>query len=248
MKTKYFLLGFTILSIITLSTTVQAASYKLSSNVKENTKYVWKITSFDATESKNVLGVDSVEDLLKTIGMKGSGIKVGAQRQSEITDIKKEDDSWLITYDDWDYTNSESDLKKDPDDKDQEDTVFKDPDDVGEDLVPILMGNFIPTPVVDYLKAIDWAKGVKISGSQITQTVKKDDLKEIFTKAKDDAKFIWEYDSDGVQSRNTISSTSDKIIMDVVLQGAIPGYEISLLLGITAIFTIGLVYIIKRRI
>ncbi len=243
MKPKTFMLTFVVFSLFTLSVMVQAAqAAAYSIEIKKGDKFVWEIKSFNKALSDKVFGEDSVEDLLNA-----KDIDVGATTQNVIKEVEEEDDYWLLTYDDWDFTMKQKDLEDDADDKDVEKKIYKDPADLGKNVVPIFLADYIPTDAASYLKKIDWADDTEVNGLTITQSVEKADLKAFWSGADEDAKFQFVFASNGVKVTTRYLSDKGEVILEIGFKGNIPGYEIPVLLGLTAISTVGLIYLILKK-
>ena len=157
-------------------------------------------------------------------------------------------DAFGIEADIWEWTDEEFD--EEPDEEEFEIVWFQDPEDINDayDVVggyayDIIMP-FAPITVEKFLDKIDeW---------------KEDDHEEWKTKDNmvihdsifDEETFveIFTYDTEtGYLIEFKIIDEDGAIIYQYGLSEIIPGYELPLILGIIGIFTIGLIYIMKKR-
>ena len=83
MKTKHFLIGFLMLSLIAFSTLVQGAS---TWEVEEDKLFIYEITSWDEDLAEDVYVNDDIEYML------GEDAEVGAMKAQMITDVDEIDD------------------------------------------------------------------------------------------------------------------------------------------------------------
>ena len=251
MKAKFFVLAFFILNLAIFSTTVQAADYEIG--VEEDTEIILEIKSFDEELADSIYGTDDIEDII------GDDAEVGARQKMVITDIDDGEDvtyvaygvnlgtykSFMVEYDEWDWTMDTADFDGDPDEDKETLPVPEDPKDLPDDWpMPF---DIIPTPVVDYLDAIDWDKDIDVEDNVLTIKVDKDILKLAFKDMKEDVIYEFTYDEDtGIRVRTRFLTTDDEVIVEMSAAG-IPGYELPILLGFVGFSTLGLIYITMKR-
>jgi len=261
MKTKYFLVGFLLLSMFAFSSSVKAAESTLK--IAEDDELIWEIKTLDEDALEEYLDIDG-DDLELYIEMEyGEDAEVGAQRKWLIKGIEEEDvwnfdaeevDGWEIEVDVWFWTDDPDDFDDDPDIEDGLTGVIIDPDDVGGDENIISMGSVIGTPVADYLADLEWVDDVDVDGSTVTYVVDADDIEAYLTffgmdpDVEDDMTFETKYNNKGVCSSEKVMLADGTVVGHIALKGgAIPGYELPILLGVAGISALGLVYIVMKK-
>ena len=161
-----------------------------------------------------------------------SGASVGDKRKINITDITVETDYFTIDYDDWDMISKGESFNATADHSIWDD-IYKDPSD------PFMyIDLFVLTPVSDYLAAFAGANSnTSSSGNKVIETI--GSIQSIST-----------FDSNGVLSKfeGKVSGT----VMYVLSRGGgsssgIPGYDLPLLIGLAAITSVGIIYILKKK-
>jgi len=246
MKTKYFLLGFMILSIFAFSASVKAADYAVG--VAEDDVYIWKVKTWDIPAYADYFDMKEgdVEDML--VDEFDTKDLVGLMMQITITKIEEDepdDDIVKITYDMWDHTDDKDDFEDDADDEDLVEYLYLDPDDLGDDVSVFGLGYFIPTKVADYLAAADWADDTEVSGTTVTTTIDKDDGPPDI---EGDLIYIFKFNNKGGYSGGKMTTEDNEVLVESILMGnVLPGYELPILLGVAAVGTIGLVYIVMKK-
>ena len=258
MKSKYFLVGFLFLILISFSTTVQGAS---TWEVEEDKLYIYEIASFDEDLAEDVFVNDDIEDIL------GEDAEVDAMKAQMTTDVDDIDDfNGDATEDDpgWElegwvwvapWTDDEDDFE-DPEVPDIAEysnwKIPEDPEEYGP-MVPGLelffIGFFIytgvPSPADDWLEDIDWAD---VDADDSVLTYEYDS--SLNPLLDEDYEIVWTWDTDGVYQGSEAIVDGDTIY-EIALKKSflerIPGYELPILLGITAMSTVGLIYIIMKK-
>ena len=224
-KTKYFLIGFLLIGMFAFTTTVRASDYEVG--VAEDDEYRWQVSTVDKDAWKDAMGEEYDED---------SRGKESANYKIQITKIETKDDEATITYDMWNFT--EDSFGDEPDDKDNTADLTLNKDNITQgDAYAIFYGWIIPTPSVEYLEAaIDVMNNTKASLDETTVTY-------------DATNYTVEvsYGDNGILSSQKYMNSDEEIFYEVKLSTSIPGYEIPVLLGITGIFSIGLIYTIMKR-
>ena len=159
--------------------------------------------------------------------------RVGDKFKILITDITEETDYFEIEYDIWfDISKGES-FSSTADYHDWED-IYKDPTNLEADW----LGNrFILTPVSDYLTAFaETASYYSSSGNKLTLS------------NFDSREWISTFDSKGVVSK--IVFKKNGTVASVLSRGggsSIPGYNLPILIGLTAIAGVSIIYIVKKK-
>ncbi len=238
MKATYFLIGFLFLTVLSFSTIVQATSYDIG--VEEDDEIIWQCNTCDEDRMEDIWGKDwdssgDFEDL-----------EQGKKAKWEITNVDDEKvlgyDYLILEYDAWDWKSGDKWGKRD-------DEVtsgrLEDPGDYADNLKPSSPWYWIPAPVDKYLDEIDFDKDIDVEGTKVTIDVDEDEYGS--GTPDEDVKYIGEYDNaKGILSNLKLLDSDDKIVAEIALQG-IPGYDLPILLGLTAIFSIGIIYLMKRK-
>lgn len=240
-------MGFILLSLVAFSMPTRAADYNLG--VAKDDEMISEIKSFDEDLADDYLGEDDIEDVI------GKDAEVGAKKKEVVTKIEEVDDltskddgkdcdGWEVDIDEWDWTTK--DFKDDPDD-DSTKNVYADPGDLGEDVSILSLPSIVGTDVAAYLDDVDWHKDVDQEGTTVTIEIDEDDAKAWYSKIDGDLILEYRYNSKGVIESTKFMDEDGNVIYEISLAGLIPGYELPLFLGITAIATIGIVYTIMKR-
>ncbi|MGQ4875158.1 MAG: hypothetical protein ACP6IY_13915 [Promethearchaeia archaeon] len=248
MKSKYLVASLIIISFIMSAVSIRAADYEFQ--IKKDDSATYELKSFDEDLAKEYLGSDDIEDIM------GDGAEVGAKQMVKIKDVDEteyysmKDGSkvkiWNVTAIRWDWTTDTKDFE----DEDKADDpywswVYQDPDDWGSDVsgmaAIMLSMSGIPTPVADYLKAIDWEDDVSI----------KDTTAKVKTKDYDTNKTIyyeitWDAGKGYLANFKVLDGDDEKVIYEIAVQ-AIPGYELPILLGLSALSIIGIIYALRKK-
>ncbi len=254
MKARYFLLGFALLNILVLSSIiqVQAAEEKYSLGLKKDTEIILEVEIYDKKGLKDVFGdgyKDATPEYADEVGKRYKIIVREVDNDAEIDlGIIGSYDAFGIEADIWEWTKGE--FAEGPTDDGEELVWFKDPEDLDDAYKKVdgyaydVIMPFVPIDVVKYLNAIEeW---------------KEDDHEEWYAKDNTvihDGIFIEEnyvevftYDTNtGFLIEYKIIDEDGTIIYKYRQSVFIPGYELPLLLGITGIFVIGLIFIMKKR-
>ena len=258
LKSKYILVGFLLLILFSFCTMVRGAS---TWEVEEDELYIYEIASFDEDLAEDVFVNDDIEDIL------GPDAEVDSMKAQMITDVDETDDynndateddpGWVIEGWFWseDWTDDEEDFE-DPDSSDITEfsniRIPEDPEEYGSLppgweflLVLFLMYTGVPSPADEWLEDIDWAN-IDADGSELAyeyDSATNPNLNE-------DYEMFWRWDEDGVFLGYEAVVDGDTIY-EVALKrsfwASIPGYELPIVLGVTAFATVGLIYIIMKR-
>jgi len=261
MKTKYFLIGFLLLSTFAFASIVQGAD--ASMGIAEDEEYTWTVKKIDLDKYAELYGFENdPEEADYPCWLAGGQ---GGKWKVRIVSVDEDEvtvygfDCFVVAYDKW-YTVYDEGFYSEPDKlsnaKDSDDVfddvgsvdyIPVDPEDLGSDVEPGWdFDNFIPTPVADYLDGIDWADDYESDGNVITF-----DGEDIGAHCDgDDVDIIvtWEYNNKGVLKSQKLMNADGDVVTEIVLGGgAIPGYALPILLGVAAVGTIGLVYITMKK-
>ncbi|MFX1392388.1 MAG: CARDB domain-containing protein [Promethearchaeota archaeon] len=167
---------------------------------------IYTLSYFDADLALTYLGISEL----------GPGITVGAYYGYNISEISDVFSGWNLTLGTWDWTTDTSDFDEPP----QSDyflPVYNRPNYLGSSLHATSAGMIIPSPVEEYLMAVDWyqtsmfstisIKGRTISENMLvynptipifewllwTHTYGKDGISEGYNISTDDGELIFEY-------------------------------------------------------
>jgi len=253
MKAKNFLFGFILLHILLFSTIaqVQAAESNYSLGMKKGTEIILEVQIFDEDGLEDVFDEydDAIPEDADEVGMKYKIIVKEVDKDAEINlGILGEYDAFGIEVDIWEWVKG--DFGEDPTDDEFEIVWFQDPEDLNDayDVVggyayDIIMP-FVPIDVVKFLDEIDeWKEDDNEEWKSKDNTVIHD---SIFDEETFVENFIYDTEN-GFLVGYKIFDEDGALIYEYGLSQLIPGYEIPLILGITGIFTIGLIYIMKKR-
>ena len=254
MKIKCFLIGVILLHIIFLSITVQvqAADTDYSLGLKKDTEIILEVTTFDKKGLKDVFDDGWEEAIPEEADEVGMRYKIIVREVDEDTDINLgilgEYDAFGIEADIWEWTSEEFD--EEPDEEEFEIVWFQDPEDLDDAYDPVggyaydVTMPFVPIDVVKYLDEIDeWKEDDNEEWKSKDNTVIHD---SIFDEETFVENFIYDTEN-GFLVGYKIFDEDGALVYEYGLSEVIPGYEIPLILGITGIFTIGLIYIMKKR-
>lgn len=245
MKAKYFLVGFLLLFTAIFSVmNTQAASYDIE--VEEDDELIYTLNTLDEDAMEDIWGKDWDDDDF------WDDAEVGAKMKIEIKDIEDGepywgfgDDSFKIEFDLWYFDKVDGDKFGNEDEDDQLVYVKEDPKDY-TDLKPGRFSFIWPVDTEDYFDDVDWQKDVDQDGLTLAIEVEEDDVIWGAT-ADEDCEATMVYNQNGVLQSAKLTYEDDQVVVEWSLGGGIPGYELPLLLGITAIFSIGIIYSIMKR-
>ena len=223
MKSRNFLLGFFVLSIIAISAMLSANAAVYAIGVKADDSFTYQITTVDEAGLEAVFGTNWASDM-------GSSSVKGAKAKYLITKVEDLTTYWKLTVSYWDLTTA--DFAEFPDSSGSM-WVYKDPDDASG------FGLVCPTPVSSYLAVIAGKYPTFLTADENTLTID--------TGYPSGFKMSYTYDSgDGALSSMKYIYTG-KTIWEMSRSGIIPGYELTILLGVSAITTVGLIYIQMKK-
>lgn len=235
-----------MLSSLTLITTVRAASYEIG--VEEDDALIWILNSLDDSSMEDLFGKNWNDDNLWENAEKDTKMRI------EITSIDTETqygyDWFEIKADMWYWKTVSNDKWGDEDEKiaiwsledpgEYEDLYGK------ENSVPGENAWIYPTPIGDYFDEVSWADKVNVNGMKLTVDYEADDI-VLGGVSEEDCTFKATYNDKGVVQNAQLLDKDDNVIAEFTLDSGIPGYEIPILLGITGLFTLGLVFLISRK-
>lgn len=253
MKRKCFLIGVLLLHIIFLSATVQVQAASYSLGLEKGTEIILEVKTFDKKGLKDVFGDGWEEAIPEEADEVGLRSKILVREVDEDADIDLgilgKYDAFGIEADIWEWTDEE--FEKEPDEDEFEIVWFQDPEDLN-DAYDVVGGYayditmpFVPIDVVKFLDEIEeWKE------DEDHEEWKTKDNTVIHDSIFDEETFVevFIYDTGtGFLTGYKIFDEDGVLVYEYGLSDVIPGYEIPLILGITGIFTIGLIYIMKKR-
>ncbi len=253
MKRKCFLIGVLLLHIIFLSATVQVQAASYSLGPEKGTEIILEVKTFDKKGLKDVFGDGWEEAIPEEADEAGLRSKILVREVDEDADIDLgilgKYDAFGIEADIWEWTDEE--FEKEPDEDEFEIVWFQDPEDLN-DAYDVVGGYayditmpFVPIDVVKFLDEIEeWKE------DEDHEEWKTKDNTVIHDSIFDEETFVevFIYDTEnGFLVGYKIFDEDGVLVYEYGLSDVIPGYEIPLILGITGIFTIGLIYIMKKR-
>jgi hypothetical protein len=251
LKGKYFLLGFLFLNIIVLSTVVQvqAADTDYSLGIKKGTEITLEVTTVDEDKLERAFGdgwEEGIPEDADTVGMKS---KIIAKKEIEDAEIDLgilgDYDALGFEADIWEWT--EEGFEKEPDEEDFEIVWFQDPEDQNDAYDPVngfacdIIMPFIPITVSKFLRDIEWNKEWENEGNMVLHDSKSDEDRDFLEV------YIYDPDTGFLIGYKIVESDGDIMYEYKLASEIIPGYEIPLILGITGIFIVGLLYLMKKR-
>ncbi|MFX0071077.1 MAG: hypothetical protein ACFFAO_08300 [Candidatus Hermodarchaeota archaeon] len=210
---------------------VVAAEYNLE--LAENKTLIWKVDTFD-------------EDTYERIFAKEADFDEDEQKQIKITAIDKRDTKWVISYDQWDYTDDTSDFSGSADD-DKTKAVYKNPDDLDhkileiEDITKLWV---VPSPYINYIEEFE----NEFDNQIIDVSIEDDKLIAEYAIENPGFQIEISYTNDGLAEKiEYIDDDGDTFVKIVLLQEEIiPGYPPLLLLPL--IFGAVIVIVWRKRV
>ncbi len=224
MKTRPFFFAFLLLTLLTITMAFNAHAADYALGISEDDELIWRITTADTSELED-LGYNTADDRYQ----EGSRMKI----QIEKIDATHPD-YWKIHIEYWDWTDQDFSGSGET----KYGYIYKDPTDPWAFLF-VLATPFVPTPVNSYLEtAFD---GTTIDVDDTTVSLG-------FTYYGENYKFSYTYrESDGVLEKFALTQSGTEIYAYELETFQIPGYELTILLGITLISTFGLIYLVMKK-
>ncbi|MHA1282573.1 MAG: hypothetical protein ACTSQP_08710 [Promethearchaeota archaeon] len=229
-----------------------ATSYEIKA--EEDKDYIWTLNTLDENDMADLFGDDWDDDDFWRHSEQGARMKIEISKieDKEPYPYDTDYDAFLIVYDIWYFDDYEGDKWGDEDVQDVPIYSLMDPSDYeeiyGKDakMTFTQYGFFWPVDTASYWDEINWKDNVDIDGSKATILYDKGDY--VFgSPCEEDCILEASVNGDGILSDIKLLNDKDKVIVEFTLN-AIPGYEITLLIGIIIIFSIGLIYIgMKKR-
>ena len=211
-----------LLSIFAMSMMINGSAAVYTLGVSKNDEFVYQVTTVDEDGLETVFGTGWASYL-------GEGSVKGVKWKYLITKIDEETTYWKVTMSFWDATVGE--FEEFPDSTVYLVTIYKDPASSSG------IYYFCPTPVSNYLEAAYGASSsYEVEGNSYTYTNSYYNIDHVLT-----------FDSSSGAMSSMKYVYVGKTIWEIRLSSTIPGYELPILLGITAVSTIGLIYIVMKK-
>ncbi|MGV9174188.1 MAG: hypothetical protein ACOC35_16695 [Promethearchaeia archaeon] len=236
-KTKNFLIGFLLLSALAFTSTVMAADFEMG--VDEGEEATYEVLTVDEDKYETATGdeYNSTEN-----GNKGEKSKV------KLTALDVEDDKATLKIDIWDFTDGE--FGEDRDDNYTISDIPLNEEDFTNTTLYFAFMRIIPTPVTNWLEAAESeAAEIFTANATIDGTVITLKGSNLMNQWEDEEGYQERtYNDKGILSSQKMVDSDDNVFYEITLVGEfIPGYELPLLLGMTGIFSVGLIYTIMKR-
>lgn len=244
MRKYYMLLSLLFFSLFLISATARAADYEVAMQVEE--EIILEIKTAEKDQLKVLYGDDWGDNYL----FKDKD-EVGMKSKMEIKDVDEESiklelgsknvtyDTFYIQYDWWDWTNDE--FQKDPDKNEEIAHVAVNPEDQYD------MPNFIPVPVADYIENMKEDQVCYLYSQDDYSTTANSISLQVETSEGKDVILTWTYDSSqGYLSSFKIEDADGHLVYECGTS-AIPGYNLSIFLGIGLISLVGLVFLQMKK-
>lgn len=220
MRKKLVITSLSVLFLLTLSSIFLAQAVTYSLGVSEGDNFTWEVKTVDKEGIKEVMGYDI-----------SGNYQEGQQLKMQINGITDEGASWKVTVALWNPTTSS--FSANPDST-TDLTIYKDP------AMYYGVSWICPIPVKDYIQGI--------YGSIPSSYVELTDNSYALIFPNTGGKIKITYDSSsGILSSYQILKSDNTVVFDYSLISEIPGYEVSLLMGILVISIIGIIYIKMKK-
>ncbi len=223
-----------LLSLFAIGTMINTRGVVYSLGIEDGnvSEFIYEVKIVNEEDLESVLGTNWVSEIRK-VG--GESIK-GAKEKYIINDIEGETTYWRVRYRYWDWTVTDFDEL--PDAANDNFKLYKDPTDINYFFE---IYRICPTPVGYYLQG---AFGQNpdhyiVEDNTVTTNPKH------FMSQKYDIKITFDTSTGLLDSYEWIYG--GKIIFEIGQYNAIPGYDPPIFLGIIAISTIGLIYMIMKK-
>lgn len=225
MKKKFYfqIALFLVLLNYIIATNVVAADFNLE--LASDANLIWKVDEFDEDRYEEIFAGYSEQDRPEADFDKGD------QKQVKVTNINTRETKWIISIDEWDYTDETSDFNGEPDHEKYK-TVYKDPEDQVDDILvleDIRSMWIVPSPAISYIE--EFRDDFDIPNIDVSV---EDD--KLIAKAEIEpipAAYEIEitYGNDGLAEKiEYIDDDGDTFIKISLLKETIPGYNILLIL------------------
>jgi len=213
-------------------------SLEYTLDVKENDTFIWKVTDFDEAIYDSIFINDPAD------------FEEDDYTKYKIIEIDKSSDYWKIKYYTWDYTDEIEDFEDSADDEERY-KIYKDPKDQADRILlfeQIEEMWLIPTPYNNYLKGFE----EEFDHPIIRVYSDGESLNAKFS-ANEEIPSAYEiqltYGVNGVMEKFEYFDQNSNNFLEFTLQkeAIIPGYDLSLILGILVICgLLSLIIIVKK--
>ena len=238
-KLKFtFLIFFLFFSGLTSS--VVGISYKVG--VNRDDKLIWECNVCNQAELNIIFGTE-----WDTLGP-FTNLSVGSRMKWNITSTLSNETIRRINFDIWYWT-----LRLDWSIKDNHSQIVfpTNPEDFSGDLSALNKFAFVPfwfpTPVGDYLGGLNLNRIYEVDNRvlpTINTNIPKDNLSPGYPNK--DITIIALYNDRGILSSYKLYGRGNKVIIDIALD-YLPFYVIPTLIGLIIVFTLGIIYYVKKN-
>jgi len=246
LRLKHSYLSFILLFALTIgniSIVIAQTDYRIS--VTNLDEFIWTCNTCNEEEMEEIFGNDWNSGKYVFF----SGLKEGARMKWEITTTDENfeflsiktgamEEAFRVLFDLWKWTD---DSKWGEEDGNSEIVHFSDP----EHYLDFYIQNsypdmgytpfWFPNPIEDYFENMDWYEWYNVEG-------------KILTCELEEAKIIAVYNAKGIVKDYKIYNENNEIIVDITYKSSIPGFELYVVLGITSIFSAGIIYVIRQKV
>ncbi|MBD3256057.1 MAG: hypothetical protein GF383_13255 [Candidatus Lokiarchaeota archaeon] len=135
----YFLL---ILILFNIFFSINAVGVTYQVDVNDNDIFLWEVDEYDEDTYENIVSFDTPD------------YDEDEQMKIQITNIEDKSNKWVISYDEWQYTDDTEDFNEGPN-KEDEIKVYKDPEDKAENIIDIddiVEIRIVATPFTNYIE------------------------------------------------------------------------------------------------
>lgn len=198
-----------------------AVDYNLE--LSNDANLIWRVDKFDEDTYDDIFEGYSKDD------KPDADFDEGDEKQIKVKDIDTREKKWVISYDQWDYTDDNSDFSEEPDDHKYK-TVYKDPEDAADEILvleDIVSMWIIPSPFLNYIEEF------RDEFDNPVFDVSVEDEKLIAKGTLEIAEYEIEitYNNDGLFEKiEYIDKDGDTFIKIICLEETIPGYNLILIL------------------
>ena len=255
MKKEGVLVGLILLHLLILTpiVQVQAADTNYALGIKKDMEITLEIKTLDKDGLKEVFGDAWKQALPEGADELGLRYKIKVKEVDEDTEIDLgilgEYDAFGFEADIWEWTKG--DFAEEPTEDEVDIVWFQDPEDMNDAYKDVngyaydITMPFVPIDVVKFLDKIDeWKEDNHEEWKNKDNMVIHDSISD----EKENFLEIYIYDTQtGFLTGYKIIDEGGTVIYEYGSSQFIPGYEIPIILGIIGIFTIGLIYIMKKR-
>ena len=204
---------------------INALAVEYNLELASDAKVIWKVDEFDEDKYDKIFAGYSTES------RPNADFKKGDQKQVKVTNIDTRENKWVITYDQWDYTDDTNDFSGEPD-QEKYKTVYKEPKDQADDILEledIASMWIIPSPPINYIE--DFRDEFDIPNIDVSVEDNKLIAKNSIEPLPASYEIELTYGNDGLAEKiEYIDEDGDTFIKISLIRETIPGYNIFLII------------------